>query len=79
MIDDLKKKIIDGLSRGKAMILPAMAVGRSQELACIVGDMKLEGLIDSDVDLYLAGMATMKLLGLRSRLDLKTAMLQTIC
>ncbi len=57
LIDDLKKKIIDGLSRGKAMILPAMAVGRSQELACIVGDMKLEGLIDSDVDLYLAGMA----------------------
>ncbi|SFC66634.1 MBL fold metallo-hydrolase [Butyrivibrio sp. YAB3001] len=57
LIDDLQKQILSALKRGKPVILPAMAVGRSQELACIIGNMKLEGMIAADVELYLAGMA----------------------
>ncbi len=51
LVEDLKKIITEGLNHKKAIILPAMAVGRSQELACIVGEMKLEGMIDPDVEL----------------------------
>lgn len=57
LVNELQNRILDCIRCGKSVILPAMAVGRSQELACIVGTMKLEGLIDADIDLYLAGMA----------------------
>ena len=57
LVEDLQNKIINSLKNGKPILLPAMAVGRSQELTCIIGTMKLDGLIDDDVELYLAGMA----------------------
>lgn len=53
----LKKTVLKGIHTGKAILLPATSVGRSQELVCIIGEMKFAGEIPEDVRLYLAGMA----------------------
>lgn len=56
---ELQKAILDAVHEKKAVLLPAAAIGRSQELVCIVGEMKLAGQIPQDTPLYLGGMAIM--------------------
>lgn len=53
----LKSAIQKGIKSQKAILLPAAAIGRSQELVCIIGEMKLNGEIPENVPLYIAGMA----------------------
>ena len=55
--ENLKKEILENVRHHRAVLLPAASIGRSQELACIIGEMKLKGEISVDTPLYLAGMA----------------------
>ena len=55
--EELKDSIKSAVKRKKAVLLPSPSVGRSQELACIIGEMKLEGEIPAEVPLFIAGMA----------------------
>lgn len=55
--EDLRIEIIKGIKEGKAILLPAASIGRSQELVCIIGEMKLKGEIPDGIRLYLGGMA----------------------
>lgn len=55
--NELKSAIQKGIKAHRAILLPAASVGRSQELVCLIGEMKLSGEIPEDIPLYLAGMA----------------------
>lgn len=55
--NELKNAIIKGISKGRAILLPSASVGRSQELVCLIGEMRLSGEIPEDIPLYIAGMA----------------------
>lgn len=55
--DEIKSAILHGIKEHRAILLPAASVGRSQELVCIIGEMKLSGEISDDIPLYLGGMA----------------------
>ena len=55
--EDLKSAILKGIKSHRAVLLPAASVGRSQELICLIGEMKLSGEIPEEIPLYLAGMA----------------------
>ena len=55
--NELKNAIMKGINSKRAILLPAEAIGRSQELVCIIGEMKLAGEIPDEVPLVLAGMA----------------------
>lgn len=54
---DLEHAILKGIHNGESVLLPSNALGRSQEIACILGEMKLSGEIPSNVSLWIAGMA----------------------
>mgnify|MGYP001482884185 CR=1 FL=1 len=56
-INYLKQIIINGISQNKSILLPAAAIGRSQELVCMLGQMKLKGELPPDVKLIIGGMA----------------------
>lgn len=56
--DDLEKAILDGIQSNQSILLPANAMGRSQELACLIGEMKNNGSIPAETELWLAGMAS---------------------
>lgn len=53
----LEETILEGVRLGRNILLPANAMGRSQELACLIGEMKQEGKIPAKTELWLAGMA----------------------
>lgn len=55
--NEIKKSIMLGINAHHAILLPAASIGRSQELVCIIGEMKLSGEIPNDIPLYIAGMA----------------------
>ena len=55
--DELKHAIVKGITAHRAVLLPAASVGRSQELVCLIGEMRLSGEIPENIPLYLAGMA----------------------
>ncbi len=55
--DDLKKAIIKAIESKDAILLPSASIGRSQELVCLIGEMKISGEIPNDIPLYIAGMA----------------------
>lgn len=55
--DQVKSAILKGISSHCAILLPAASIGRSQELVCLIGEMKISGEIPEDIPLYLAGMA----------------------
>lgn len=55
--ESLKNAIVKGVNSNRAILMPAASVGRSQELVCLVGEMKLSGEIPENVPLYIAGMA----------------------
>lgn len=56
-LDDLKNAIMKAIKGNESILLPSASIGRSQELVCLIGEMKLSGEIPNDVPLYIAGMA----------------------
>lgn len=54
---ELKSEIQRALKNDNSIILPAASIGRSQELVCIIGEMKLKGEIPENIRLVIAGMA----------------------
>ena len=54
----LEKEILDGVQSGQSILLPANAMGRSQELACLIGEMKQDGKLPEKTELWMAGMAS---------------------
>lgn len=56
--DNLEKEILDGVQSGQSILLPANAMGRSQELACLIGEMKQDGRLPEKTELWIAGMAS---------------------
>ncbi len=54
---ELEDDIIKSIKARKAILLPTASIGRCQELVCVIGEMKLEGLIPNDIQLCIAGMA----------------------
>lgn len=56
--DNLEKEILDGVQSGQSILLPANAMGRSQELACLIGEMKQDERLPEKTELWIAGMAS---------------------
>lgn len=56
--EELERGILDGVQSGQSILLPANAMGRSQELACLIGEMKQDGRLPEKTELWIAGMAS---------------------
>ncbi len=54
---DLRNAVTKAIDNKQAVLLPAASIGRSQELVCLIGEMKLSGKIPDNIPLYIAGMA----------------------
>ena len=53
----LKRAIQRECRIGNVVILPTAAMGRAQELLCIIGDMILEGTLNNDIQIFIGGFA----------------------
>lgn len=49
--------IVEFHNRGKTILLPSNALGRSQELLCIISDLMENGRLSSDTQIYVGGFA----------------------
>lgn len=54
---DLKGAIIKAIQEKHSILLPSASVGHSQELVCLIGEMKLSGELADNINLCIAGMA----------------------
>lgn len=54
---ELKREILSSLKSRNNILLPASSIGRSQELVCILGEMKLNHELPEDIHLIIAGLA----------------------
>ena len=55
--EDFKNRIKMELKEGRTILIPAAAIGRTQELVCLLGEMSLNKELPKDTKLYLGGLA----------------------
>ena len=55
--EDLKNQILNELKNKRTVLIPSAAIGRAQELVCMLGEMALNGELPKKTKLYLGGLA----------------------
>lgn len=54
---DLKQQILNELKEKRTVLIPSAAIGRAQELVCMLGEMSINGELPKKTKLYLGGLA----------------------